>query len=511
MYYDHTVNYPVLAIKDSGGSTSCYWGATASAIQLVSFFADRDYRTYMYLNGAYMGVVDTSARTNTIAGSALLIGAGNNLTEFSGDILYAAVWDLGGAVFPGSATNATVMGAIVADRFATVCGGQCTKSTPLSFTRASAAYLDRCVAAPVRTMFPVSQGWPRVCQRKGSTGQEEYGILCEPQCTNELLYSEDFSHATWAKTRAAIGSNAAVAPDGNTTADAIIASADANTHCIDQDCAAADAEHIFSVWAKIGASNWMELSAPSVANAYAYYNLAGGLVGTVGAGANSTGIEDWGNGWYRCWIAYTGGSAAHTHRICPAEADNDDNFTGDASTPNIYVWGAQHEDDGTVIPSSYIKTTTAAATRIKDSLVRTVSGMTTGKITLSARCLLGPSHNNTQVKTIAMVDDASANNSLALTVTAADVPNLKVVAATSTTADITGDDNVTDGKWHDIKAKAVTNLVSQSVDGAVDGSDDTSAAIPSGLTALRIGCTGTGLTLQPLGLIREIKLQKDVI
>jgi hypothetical protein len=148
----------------------------------------------------------------------------------------------------------------------------------------------------------------------------------------------------------------------------------------------------------------VRLDAPVVANAYAYYNLSTGTIGTVGAGANSTGVEDYGGGWYRIWIAYTGGAASHYHRISLAEADDDNNYTGDGVTIGVYVWGAQHEDDGTVVPSSYIMTTTATATRVKDSLYRVVD-VSTQKVTLSCDVLLGPTHNSTQSKTLVSLDD----------------------------------------------------------------------------------------------------------
>jgi hypothetical protein len=255
----------------------------------------------------------------------------------------------------------------------------------------------------------------------------------------------------------------------------------------------------------------MKLDVSSVANAYAYYNLSTGAVGTVGAGANSTGIEAWGGGWYRCWIAYTGGAAAHDHEIFPAEADGDETFAGDDATASIYVWGAQHEDDGTVIPSSYIPTTTAAATRIKDALSRTISGMTTGKFVLSARVLTGPTHNNTQVKQIASLsyDD---DNRIGLSITAADVPNAIVVAAASTTADVTGTTDMTDGTgWRDVKCTARSTSVKLLVSGASEGTPDTSATMPTAPTSLKIGCSLAALTGQPLALIREIKVQKDIL
>ena len=48
------------------------------------------------------------------------------------------------------------------------------------------------------------------------------GLLIEESRSNAILYSEDFSNGNWAKTGVTIGSNAVVAPDGNTTADNVV-------------------------------------------------------------------------------------------------------------------------------------------------------------------------------------------------------------------------------------------------------------------------------------------------
>jgi hypothetical protein len=315
---------------------------------------------------------------------------------------------------------------------------------------------------------------------------------------------------TWSTTRCSVGSNAVAAPDGATTADSIIADSANNTHYIDQAIPSSSAEHVFSVWLKAGNKTWAELVVPIVAQAWAYFDIGNGVVGSKGSGAATSGIEAWGNGWYRCWFTYAGGVPSHSHRILPADSDGDDTFSGDGATANIYVWGAQHEDDGYVVPTSYIKTTTGAATRIKDSMSRTVSAVSTGKVTLSARFLDGPSHDSVLTKQIVSVE-ADDNNRIGISATTADVANSVVVAASSTTANITGSSDIINGQWHNVRVAAQSTLVTQSVDGTKEGTDDTSATMPTGLVSLKIGCSLAALSGQPIALIRDIKLQKDVI
>jgi hypothetical protein len=50
------------------------------------------------------------------------------------------------------------------------------------------------------------------------------GLLVEPGATNLALYSQEFDNSYWTKTSATITTNASVAPDGTTTADAVVTS-----------------------------------------------------------------------------------------------------------------------------------------------------------------------------------------------------------------------------------------------------------------------------------------------
>lgn len=476
-----------------------FWGVDASQ------------NLYAYINGTYINTGAVTAYGGSLSSGALTLGAhssGGN--SGASGILSFGLWDLPANPWPGAATNQAVMGAIAAERFAKVAGIYDRKSTVYSFARTTAAYLDRYVSAGVRQLFPVSVNWPRVQSRKGDAGVTDTGYLSEIQRKNELLYSEDLSNAAWAKTRATVGSNSAVAPDGTTTADSIIGDATANTHYVGQAIPSEVASHIFSVFLKSGNKTWAKLAPSNPAQTWAYFDLGNGVVGSKGAGIGSHGIQNWGNGWYRCWVDYEGGVASHSHDIYPADADGDENYTGDATTADLYAWGMQHEENGILLPTSYIKTLAAVVTRTKDALVRTVA-VTTGKLSTSCDVYLGHTHDATNQKTLIAIDDGTTNNVISHNVSTSDVTVLGVTTGGSAVAAITGATSLNDGNWHGVTTKVKTNYAAQTVDGTVDGTPDTALTTAASYTAVRIGCSGTGLTQQPTGLISKIKVFKDVL
>jgi hypothetical protein len=159
---------------------------------------------------------------------------------------------------------------------------------------------------------------------------------------NLLRYSEDFSAAVWAQTDGTdvVAPDSIAAPDGESSGDSIAASATDTDHGWSQVATLTAVDHVLRVWAKAGDKDWVYLSDDTIASCTAYFDLANGLVGTVGAAATAT-IEQWPDGWYRCSITFSGTAAAHTFKIQSANADGDKDFAGDGATANTYFWGAE--------------------------------------------------------------------------------------------------------------------------------------------------------------------------
>lgn len=203
-----------------------------------------------------------------------------------------------------------------------------------------------------------------------------YGYLAEGARTNICLQSQTLDHATWtgAASGMTVTANAAVAPDGTTTMDALVPSNATTNHYIYQTGMArtASAPVCIEFYAKKSGYDFItvQLDDSGGGNCLQSWNLTTGAVGAASAGTwtiNSTAIEAQADGSYRCRLVATGPSG--TVLQCAIG-------TGDtAATLNTagngvkltYVWGVQIQNNVT-FGSTYIPTTTASVTRNGDVL-----------------------------------------------------------------------------------------------------------------------------------------------
>ena len=188
---------------------------------------------------------------------------------------------------------------------------------------------------------------------------ESLGLLVEEQSTNLLLRSEDFS-TTWVRFNVNASSNAILAPDGTLTADKLTENNADNFHRIRQGITSG-VTGVFSVFLKAAERTRVNLGT-SDTNLIADFDLS---AGSVVSGTGS--IEPFGDGWYRCSISATFTTSGPFLLLRNSSSEF---YTGDG-TSGIYLWGAQLEAGS--FPTSYIPTTTAAATR-NASLADLISG-----------------------------------------------------------------------------------------------------------------------------------------
>ncbi len=198
------------------------------------------------------------------------------------------------------------------------------------------------------------------------------GVLVEDAATNLLLYSEQFNvgpHGNW---QGSITPNATTAPDGALSADKFVENATVNGHSTNYNLAVTSGViYAFSVFVK-AAERTKAVVALAVNNGA--FNGSAMLVdltlGTASVLAGSPlayGVTDYGNGWFRCYV--TSAAILTTTGVPYVGAyKTSEYYAGDGSS-GIFVWGAQLEVGST--PTSYIPTTSAAATRAADVLTGT--------------------------------------------------------------------------------------------------------------------------------------------
>ena len=203
------------------------------------------------------------------------------------------------------------------------------------------------------------------------------GLLIEESVTNGLLQSELYT-TTWQSSAVSITANATTSPSGLNNASKLTETS-TTAHVIYQDVTRTNV--VFSAYMKkaeriaatlkfwITGNNWLLCT----------FNLDAGTSTAVFTGTGSTftstgsGMENVGNGWYRCWIRATVPSnTAVQHSVSinstPTPTRRADNGGEDytAVTGNgLFIWGLQSEGFNRN-PSSYIPTTTAAVTRNED-------------------------------------------------------------------------------------------------------------------------------------------------
>ena len=125
--------------------------------------------------------------------------------------------------------------------------------------------------------------------------------MLEGQRTNLVEYSEDFSQWT-RQTNSIVTSGAIISPDGTQNAYKLSAGTSVARQSIIYNTPTSG-DLVYSLFAKKGEYYVVQLTDAINGSRYANFDLNNGVVGSYGVCTPS--IEDYGNGWYRCVMAFT--------------------------------------------------------------------------------------------------------------------------------------------------------------------------------------------------------------
>lgn len=277
--------------------------------------------------------------------------------ETPGNIGYAGMWLQPSWFADDSFTELTT---VAQTRFAQLTATKpwiARGSSAPTISKASPSFIDKYESGSYQKYY-LGVGWAGI----HATSATRRGLLIEPQRQNLALQSCTLG-TTWTQVAlASITNNSGVGLDGSAYLDGIIGTADDTQHGVTQAVTLTAAKYCLSCAGHPGNKNWVYLFDSTVANCWAYFDLANGVVGTKGAGCTAGIIpKKFIGDNYIPFIVFDGTVAAHTIGAYAAHADEDNDFAGDATTINLHL-GDMQVCRGTY-PTSRIITAASAVTR----------------------------------------------------------------------------------------------------------------------------------------------------
>jgi hypothetical protein len=334
-------------------------------------------------------------------------------------------------------------------------------------------------------------------------------LLVEPSGTNVVVQSQNWLANGWrddatANVTTVSATTGTLDPLGTYTANAISPTSGNTSHIkVGSDSAisfTSGTVYTASAFFKQGVGNagrYIQIAWPLLrfaGNTFANFDLQLGTVALVTGSTVTAGIENYGNGWYRCRCTNTCISTGTNNGISmplieTSGATRLPTFTG-TTTDVLYGWGAQTETGS--IATSYIPTTTTSGTRNAD--VINLSGAVSGCIgqtegTIYAEVDVRNFVTNGRI--LAITDGISASNAIEFRINTSSRIRGLITASTNIVADINTSTNQPIGIYKMALAYAQNDFALY-INGTPIGTD-TGGQMPINLSKINIGTSAVDL------------------
>jgi len=331
-------------------------------------------------------------------------------------------------------------------------------------------------------------------------------LLVEPQRTNLVTYSQDFSNSYWTKSGASVTSGF-TSPDGTNNAYKLVEGTNNGGHTVYKlnVSISSGVNYTYSVFVKGTERVLQMVISSSFSSNFCNFDLSDGTIGS-NSGLVDSNITSFSNGWYRCDItALSNGTSAHLELIL-AESKTSSRYTtyqGDGSS-GVEIYGAQLEAGS--YPTSYIKTQGSTVTRNKDEYTKT--GIS-DKINSDEGVLfveMAALANDGNTRYLSLNDGTSSNRVTILYYSGNN--NIRTIISSGGSNYVDKNTGVTSAlDFHKIAVKWKENDFALWVDGA-ERKTDTSGLAPTGLNTLSFDQLGFD---NLFGKVRQLQVFKTAL
>lgn len=320
------------------------------------------------------------------------------------------------------------------------------------------------------------------------------GLLIEEARTNLVPTSQTFNGTGFSMSNVTVGA-AIVSPDGTSNALLFSATATAVTtislgrtfvagaHTASFFVKASTAPNVVAV-----VTNWI------TGNPVGTFNFGTGVF-TPGAGQTGA-IENWGNGWYRCWVTGTA-IAANVATVLYLGA-----YGSIAAGRGLYLWGYQIEA-GT-FPTSVIPTFGVALARSADNASMTGTSFSSWYNQSEGTFVVDFIPTSSTSCALFGVDSGVSTNqdSILAQVLSGSVMSVRVRSPATTDAAVLASGSLTSGTATKLAFAYKVNDFAASLNGVAPATD-TSGAVPSAAIRMFIGANSFGNSVN--GTIKSIR------